>query len=117
MIRRDGGHNRLRRGGRWNARSRKLLNDHEEGRHGEPVRHVVPEMSSTHFSETTLRGIAHGMPRTPVGGERLGKHGALSDGPSTALRPYCGPRWTFLYPITHPWTRRRELGPFRSTRA
>lgn len=30
-------------------RSRKLLNDHGEGRHGEPVRHVAAEMSSTHF--------------------------------------------------------------------
>jgi len=52
-----------------------------------------PEMSSTHFFEAVLRG----MPRTPVGGERLGKHGALSDGPSAgALRPFCSPLWSTM---------------------
>ncbi|TGZ55180.1 hypothetical protein DBV15_10973 [Temnothorax longispinosus] len=45
-------------------------------------------MSSTHFFRTVLRGTPR---RTPVGGERLDKHGALSDGPSARspalLRP------------------------------
>ncbi|KYQ54264.1 hypothetical protein ALC60_06808 [Trachymyrmex zeteki] len=38
-------------------------------------------MSSTHFFGAVLQGT----PRTPVGGERLDKHGALSDGPSAVL--------------------------------
>jgi len=42
-----------------------------------------PESSGTHFSLAALRAT----PRTPVGGERLGKHGALSDGPSAAAPP------------------------------
>ncbi|EGI71035.1 hypothetical protein G5I_00144 [Acromyrmex echinatior] len=53
-------------------------------------------MSSTHFFGAVLQGT----PRTPVGGERLDKHGALSDGPSAALsdpsKPFYGP--TLLYP-------------------
>lgn len=53
-----------------------------------------PEMSGTHFFGYAL---LRGMPRTPVGGERLGKHGALSDGPSAPL----------LFPALPP-------GPFRS---
>lgn len=50
-----------------------------------------PEMSSTHFFGAVLRGT----PRTPMGGERLDKHGALSDGPSAALSgPSTGPLWS-----------------------
>ncbi|KYN20125.1 hypothetical protein ALC57_07415 [Trachymyrmex cornetzi] len=53
-------------------------------------------MSSTHFFGAVLQGT----PRTPVGGERLDKHGALSDGPSAVLsgpsKPFYGP--TLLYP-------------------
>jgi len=61
----------------------KLLNDH--GERGDAVNLSVTwlEMSSTHFFEAVLQGT----PRTPVGGERLDKHGALSDGPSAAALP------------------------------
>lgn len=73
------------------ARTRKLLNDHRE--RGDVVNLSVrwPEMSSTHFFGTVLRGT----PRTPVGGERLDKHGALSDGPSALSGPL---RPILLYP-------------------
>lgn len=79
-------------------RTRKLLNDH-----GERERRAVnlsvtsrPEMSSTHFFGAALRG----MPRTPVGGERLGKHGALSDGPSAALSGPSAAHSGRVYPAT-----------------
>lgn len=45
-------------------------------RRGEPVRHVAGDEQHP---------LLRGTPRTPVGGERLDKHGALSDGPSAAL--------------------------------
>lgn len=59
-------------------RTRKLLNDQRgKRRRGEPVCHVAVGDEQ--------HPLLRGMPRTLVRGERLGKHGALSDGPSAVL--------------------------------
>lgn len=59
-------------------RTRKLLNDQRgKRRRGEPVCHVAVGDEQ--------HPLLQGMPRILVRGERLGKHGALSDGPSAVL--------------------------------
>ncbi|KYN00975.1 Knirps-related protein [Cyphomyrmex costatus] len=64
-------------------------------------------MSSTHFFGAVLQGT----PRTPVGGERLDKHEALSDGPSAVLSgPSTDPAHTLALPPQRAAARRERAG-------